>query len=365
MGGNIYLKQKVGLLVVGSDDRIIDSSTYVDEMLKRKIRNIKITEILDDNSYVEYQANIVNLENGQWKYAKLTFIDNENETIQCDCIIRKTQDTKVPYSLILFPSDNQFYRDEIDNEQEVMDYSKNIFHDLRSYLFTISAEIPKLEKIVTTENGRETLEIINTNFQSLSFLIENLGAYAQIKEGDLSFGKSDLLKIISEAGKAVISTIREFKIEEIIFNIRLNGKTIYQSKNAEDIGRIAYKNHSKFIIYCDEDFFKRVVVNVLTNAIKYSRNKNPQEISIEILKENSDDIIRIKDNGIGIRKSEKNKIFQRGFRSNRSLVKDSSGSGIGLDISKKILSKHYGKIKLYDTKVDEYTIFEISLPSKR
>ena len=363
MKSNMFLKNEVGLLVVDESDKIIECSRYVRSMIKKQVTNLNILEILDSNSYVEYQANIVDLKKGQWKYCRLNFIDDEDEIIINECIIRKSVSTDETYSLILFPVSNILHRPDIEAEQDIMSYSQNIFHDLRSYLFTLNGEFEKLKKSTGDTEREETLEIIKSNLQGLNLLIENLGTYAQIEDGKFSFEKCDLLELISKVGKTVLSTIGEFKITNLDFSVVLNEEQIFHSTNIDEFGIMSFRK--KFIIYCDENFFSRALLNLLNNAIKYSRNKNPPQITIKIYKMNGYDHIHIIDNGIGIRKAEKREIFKRGFRGNRDLVKKSRGSGIGLDISQKIMAKHKGTVELYDAKKDEYSDFLIKLPSKR
>jgi len=100
---------------------------------------------------------------------------------------------------------------------------------------------------------------------------------------------------------------------------------------------------TKIRIWFDRNLMERVINNLLSNAIKYSHEFGLILISTKETNENI--ILSIKDEGIGIPKQDQKEIFKRFYRSeNMNDVKQNVGSGIGLMLSKHIVSLHHGKI---------------------
>ncbi len=97
------------------------------------------------------------------------------------------------------------------------------------------------------------------------------------------------------------------------------------------------------IIY-DSNWICEVFVNILENAIKYSPPKSVIKISLFM----RNDFIRIEiaDEGIGIAKDQYHKIFQRFYRGSSELVRQADGSGVGLYLSREIVSRHHGTLRV-------------------
>ncbi len=108
-------------------------------------------------------------------------------------------------------------------------------------------------------------------------------------------------------------------------------------------------------IYADRNHLIRVFNNLVKNAIQSIPNDQQGEISVSLTEELNNAVVRVKDNGIGIPDSLKDKVFQPNFTTR------SSGSGLGLAISKNIVQSVNGKI-YFETKQNEGTTFIVELP---
>ena len=102
------------------------------------------------------------------------------------------------------------------------------------------------------------------------------------------------------------------------------------------------------------------MINLLENAIKYSDDNT--KIEIRIRKRVSFLRIEMEDEGIGIPKEEYNRIFQRFYRGNSPRVRKESGSGVGLYLTREIITKHNGTIRVSAGKYGSGTLFIIQLP---
>jgi len=148
---------------------------------------------------------------------------------------------------------------------------------------------------------------------------------------------SDLEKLTQYESDNLILNKIEFNLSETIQNTISNLEKEYTSKKIT----IKFNNENKNI-FADKDKITQVVLNILSNAIKY--NKIGGKIEIKIIKNGNNIIISFKDNGIGISKDDVSHIFERFYRADKSRNRLTGGSGIGLTISKAIIEAHGGNI---------------------
>jgi len=111
----------------------------------------------------------------------------------------------------------------------------------------------------------------------------------------------------------------------------------------------------------DEEALKQAVLNLLSNAEKYSQDE--KQIDVEVIRVEDSVLINVKDRGIGIEPKFAQKIFKEFFRADESLTSKVRGSGLGLAISKKIINDLGGDI-LYLPREGGGSVFQISLPAK-
>ena len=115
-------------------------------------------------------------------------------------------------------------------------------------------------------------------------------------------------------------------------------------------------------VYADKDDIERVVLNILTNSIKYTPNNG--EIKIYVGFVYNDAYIKIFDNGIGIPEDDLSRIFERFYRVDKARTREMGGTGLGLSIAKEILDKNGGSIDI-KSKVGEGTEVVIRIPTKQ
>ena len=114
-------------------------------------------------------------------------------------------------------------------------------------------------------------------------------------------------------------------------------------------------------VYADKDDIERVVLNILSNSIKYT--KDGGEIKIYVGFVYNDAYIKIIDNGIGIPEEDLSKIFERFYRVDKARTREMGGTGLGLSIAKEILDKNGGSIDIKSI-VGEGTEVVIRVPTK-
>lgn len=111
------------------------------------------------------------------------------------------------------------------------------------------------------------------------------------------------------------------------------------------------------IVAVDAFHFENVISNLIDNAIKYGGSF----IRVSIDSKDNQTIILIEDNGKGIEKKHREKIFEKFYRIPKGNLHDVKGFGIGLYYSKKIIEKHHGSLTLLPDSV--LTSFKITLPN--
>ena len=116
------------------------------------------------------------------------------------------------------------------------------------------------------------------------------------------------------------------------------------------------------LVYADKDDIERVVLNIMTNSIKYTQNGG--EIKIYVGFVYNDAYIKIFDNGIGIPEEDLSRIFERFYRVDKARTREMGGTGLGLSIAKEILDKNGGSIDI-KSKVGEGTEVVIRIPTKQ
>ena len=118
---------------------------------------------------------------------------------------------------------------------------------------------------------------------------------------------------------------------------------------------------SEISVEADFDRLIQVLVNLLTNAINYSKEETT--ITINASETEDEAIIEIRDEGMGIDRTELPRLFERFYRVDRARSRDSGGTGLGLAIVKHLIEAHKGRVTV-ESEVGVGTAFTIYLPKK-
>lgn len=217
----------------------------------------------------------------------------------------------------------------------------SVSHELRTPLTSIEALIDSL--LIGEDDIRvykEFLKDIKNETARMKSLINHLTQSIKLEDINLNLTYQDLGKLLEETVKFI---------------------TPYANKNQVDISLDLDGNIK---VYCDRDKLKEVFINLIENAIKYKdKNKKNPMVQISLREEKNSAQIVIKDNGIGIDKSDIPAIFKREFRRINSALTEPyvEGQGIGLAIVKKIVDKHQWKIHV-ESSLGQGSQFIITIP---
>src|ERR1051326_460238 len=211
-------------------------------------------------------------------------------------------------------------------------------HEFRTPLSTILSSATLISKYVQTEENdkRERhLKKIKDSVAHLNSLLEDF----------LSLGKL-------EEGKVTVS-ISSFAVKEFVEDVIDEMRTI-QKKGQQ----IVYKYEGDENFIADKRLVKNILINLLSNALKFSNEESRIWITVQNQKEHL--FIKIKDEGVGIPEEDKHHLFTTFFRGKN--VTNVQGTGLGLPIVKRYIDLLKGEIVL-ESKINVGTTVSIKLPS--
>ena len=236
----------------------------------------------------------------------------------------------------LINSINKLSNELNDQENLRKQLTGDIAHELRTPLTSIKGHLDAII-VGIWEPTNERLNSINEEVKRITNLVDELRKLAKFDSG-----KDNLNKEIVNLKNYIKSIAYNYEGKALEKNIVIK----YQLENIEAL--------------IDKEKFAQVIINILSNAIKYNNGNN--EIYIKVFKKNNSINISIKDSGIGIPKSEYKNIFERFYRLDKSRGANEKGAGVGLAIAKSIVNAHGGEIEVY-SEINKGSEFIISLPS--
>ena len=224
----------------------------------------------------------------------------------------------------------------------------NVAHELKTPLNVIFSANQLMDiyfKSDSIEIRKDNLcnynNVIKQNCYRLIKLINNIV--------DLSKSNSGLLML----------NLNNVDIVEIIENIV---QSVTEYVKSKELKIIFDTNVEEKIIACDPDKIERVMLNLISNAIKFS---NPNsEIYVNLLSKRKTVEITVKDTGIGIEKQNLEYIFNKFYQEDKSLSRNAEGSGIGLSLIKSLVELHGWNISV-ESEVNKGSIFKVKLPAKK
>lgn len=213
-------------------------------------------------------------------------------------------------------------------EQYRKDFISNISHDFRSPLTSIKGYLEAmLDGTIPPELYERYLGVLLDETKRLTKLTEGLVALKTLN------GNAPMLKLSNfDMIKTIHSTINTFEGQCNTKQIRIHLFSPLQS----------------CMVRADKIKMEQVVYNLIDNAIKFSKPGGEIRISVTELNHNKVSI-SIKDNGIGIPRSEQSHIWERFYKVDNSRGKDKKSHGIGLAITKEIIHAHNEQINLIST----------------
>ena len=223
------------------------------------------------------------------------------------------------------------------------DFINNMTHEFKTPISTISLAAQMLNDPAVGKSPamfKHISGVINDETKRLRFQVEKVLQMSMFErqKATLKMKEVDANELIN----GVINTFR-LKVE------KYNG-TLDAELNAEDP-----------IVYVDEMHFTNVIFNLLDNAVKYKKPEGDLKLKVRTWNESGKLHISIEDNGIGIKKENLKKIFDKFYRVHTGNLHDVKGFGLGLSYVKKIVEAHGGRIDV-ESSLEKGSCFDIILP---
>lgn len=231
------------------------------------------------------------------------------------------------------------------NELRETNYQKDKFfsiisHDLRSPftgLMGFASFLVSEMDTLTSEEIREYLSQINKTTNNIYNLLNNLLEWSRVQMGKMEYQPVSL------------SLLEKMKIIVNLFSANAAKKNIeLQMKIAQDI-----------LVFADENMLRSILQNLISNAIKFTASGGIVKVNAEVKGKFVE--ISVIDTGTGIDPESLNRIFKMEVNYTTRGTHNEAGAGLGLMLTKELVEKHGGKIKV-QSKVGEGSKFTITIP---
>jgi PAS domain S-box-containing protein len=232
-------------------------------------------------------------------------------------------------------------------EQRKDDFIKMASHELKTPITSINGYVQLLlniynemdaEKLISTKTTvKSSLQTISKQVSKLARLVSELLDLSRIETGQLELNK------------------QEFDLAELVEDVA------QEARNTTSRHAVIVHNDFSGSFFGDRDRIAQVILNLLTNAIKYSPDSD--NVEVFLLGNQKEAVVKVKDMGIGIDKKDHPRIFERFYRVEGKSEQTYPGFGIGLFIASEIVQRHGGTISLESEKGKGST-FTVRLPLK-
>lgn len=327
-----------GVIAINTNDRIINmnqaaadtlETTFSEEnrrSLQEIIRNTALEKLIRESRAAS------ELTSGDIVYNK-----NGEKTLHLQCApLRDAENTRTGTLLVI--NDVTQLR-HLENMRR--DFAANVSHEIKTPLTAIKGFVETLQHhaIDDLDERSRFLDIIGRHVNRLTHIIEDLMRLSVIEQDALQ-KEIDFKNVkLSDVLQAAIDGCR-------------------RQAQAQDI-TIHFKCDPEFKIYADPSLLEQAAANLLDNAIKYSEPGS--EVTLVTTLSETEVVIDITDNGIGIMQKHLPRLFERFYRVDKARSRQLGGTGLGLAIVKHIAQAHGGHVSV-ESAVGKGSTFSIHLP---
>ena len=223
------------------------------------------------------------------------------------------------------------------------DFINNMTHEFKTPISTISLAAQMLNDPAVGKSPvmfKHISGVINDETKRLRFQVEKVLQMSMFERQSVTLKKKEI-----DAHELITGVVNTFRLK-----VEKNNGTLEAELNAQDP-----------VIFVDEMHFTNVVFNLLDNAVKYKSPDRDIALKIRTWNESGKLCISIEDNGIGIKKENLKKIFDKFYRVHTGNLHDVKGFGLGLAYVKKIIADHKGSIRA-ESELNVGTKFIITIP---
>lgn len=356
---SVFNKAPLAFIVSDRETNIIDWNEKAEDIFgwkKEEVINKNFNLIIPQDSYSDITEVVESVFDGKKSFNINKNITKSGDEIYCEwnTTLIKDRDNKILeiISIAQDISEKIKTKEKIKFQKEELKYSElrtqffaNISHELKTPLNLIFSSLQLLEYHLDNNQFKDGqpkfksyLSSIKNNGYRLLRLVNNLIDITKIDVNSFNLhrGNFDIVELL----ESIVELTKNY-LEEKNRNFRFE------------------KDIESCVIACDPFNIERVILNLISNAVKFTSEGD--EILLKIEKEDGQILICLRDTGIGIKRENQNIIFEQFRQVDQSFHKKREGSGIGLSLVKSIVEMHGGKIEL-DSVYGVYSKFKIYLP---
>ncbi len=205
------------------------------------------------------------------------------------------------------------------------DFVANVSHELKTPLTTIKSYTETLLDGALDDRATAVkfLNIVDTEADRMNRLVKDLLQLSRLdhRQEKWNIKESNIIALLNTVATKVEMTVRQ---------------------NQQELNRL-YDTEGQMRVLIDRDRFEQVLLNVLSNAIKYTDKGG--RIDVDAYIKNSLVHVVVQDNGIGIPEGDIPRIFERFYRVDKARSRAMGGTGLGLAITRQIVEEHHGTIE--------------------
>jgi two-component system phosphate regulon sensor histidine kinase PhoR len=240
----------------------------------------------------------------------------------------------------LYEKENRLVEDLKALDRAKSDFFATVSHELRAPLTSIEGYLELLsegEAGPITPEQRHMLTTVDRGAARLRNLIDDVFTLAQLESRAFSSATKpvNIAEVIAGAVEAVRPEVSAAKLT------------------------LASTSQDGLIVEGDAGELDRVLINLLSNSVKYTPEGGHIEVSAEA--ENGSAIVQVSDTGIGIPEADQGELFERFFRASNARQRSIPGTGLGLAIVRTIVTNHGGEVRL-QSREEKGTTFTVRLP---
>ena len=341
---NIQLKSIVksishGILAIDIEGNVLLINKEAKEMIKAdlstKVEGRNINAVIKDKDILREISKFIG--SNKSNMSQITNKDDIVYNIKLDPVYLQSSKNVIIGSIINIEDVTERVR--LENMRS--DFVANVTHELKTPLTSISGfvETLRINDNIDISTRNRFLGIIETESDRLKRLIDDIL----------------LLSFIENKEQECFEDIDIYSLFKEVY------EQTYTSAKVKDIDIEYNFEHENMIIKSNRDYIKQIFLNLVDNAIKYTPNGGI--VTTEVRYDDNYILIKVIDNGIGISKEDKTRIFERFYRVDKARSRDVGGTGLGLAIVKHIVKSLHGTIDV-ESEINIGTKFIVKIPKK-
>ena len=217
--------------------------------------------------------------------------------------------------------------------------TSDVAHELRTPLMAMQATVEAMQDGVMPAN-QDNLATVAVEVRRLSRLVDAMLRLSRMENGKIPihFDKCDVVALANDLVTMQVQLFQDNGLELSFVN---------------DTG------HRKFMAEIDSDLVREAMVNLMSNAMRYTSEGG--SVLVRVARDRRNVLLSVSDTGMGIAKEDIPRVFSRFWRSDASREREAGGLGVGLSLTKEIVDRHNGTIAV-DSEEGVGTTFTLHLP---